>query len=215
MEYLVTILNIIQAEANRVSFFDYTENVLTLANEVIALVVIIIGLSWITPLKEKQHAASFSFWSQVRIRLIRISGYLKSDDKLLFYLYSSGARIEWNGKLGPNPDDCKPLKDAVEETLSFLQDADDQMPPYAGWTDDYTELLNSLTDIIVFDICDSESKYKYLTPVDYSELSELSKTKYLHLDAICEKIENKQKEIEKKLTVAWYKRILALIKHTD
>ncbi len=209
MEYLVTLMNINQTNAdnvNKVNLLKQMDQVLKISNSLLALVVIIIGLRWIKPLKEKQSAASFTFWSQLRIRLIKIRGYLKSNDQCLYYLYSPGVRNKWDAILAPSPMEFTSLKDAVEETLIFLQSAEDQIPPYPGWTDNYTNLLYYLTDIVIFDICDSSGKFKFTNSVDYSHLSNLQELICNLIDSMCTEIVNKQEDIEKKLTLPWYKR---------
>lgn len=208
MEYLIETANINQTEVNNVSILENMDQVLTLANSLLALVVIIIGMSWIMPLKEKQNAASFTFWSQLLVRLIRIKSHLMSDSKCLYYLYSPEARSSWSGVLAPNPSEFSSLKEMVAETLSFLQGADDQMPPYSGWTDDYKKLLDFFTDIIIYDICNSGTKFKYTTSVEYGSLINLVNSICDLIELICNNIVDKQKYIERKLTIPWYKRIV-------
>lgn len=209
MEYLATLTNINQTNAdnvNNVNLLEQMDQVLKISNSLLALVVIIIGLNWIKPLKEKQSAASFTFWSQLRIRLIRIRGYIKSNDQCLYYLYGPKARNNWDAILAPSPMEFRSLKDAVEEILTFLQSAEDQIPPYLGWTDNYTNLLDYLTDIVIFDICDSGGKFKFTNPVGYSHLLALQESICTLIDSMCKEIVNKQEDIEKKLTIPWYKR---------
>lgn len=204
------IMNINQTTANNVNnanLLDQMDQILKITNSLLALVVIIIGLSWLKPLKEKQSEASFTFWSQLRIRLFRICGHIKSNDQCLYYLYAPEARSDWDAILAPDPDKFRSLKDTVEEALTFLQNAKDQIPPYSGWTDDYTELLGHLTDIIVYDICNSIEKFKFKDPVEYSNLSRTQESICILIDSMCKKIVSKQENIEKKLTIAWYKRI--------
>lgn len=207
MEYLVTVENISQTEAISTDIMGFIERGLSLTNSIFALVVIVIGLSCIKPLKEKQTAASFTFWSQLRIRLIKIHSHLTANDMCLYYLYDPAVSKMWDGVLAPKPETFCSIKDAVNETLNFLQGADDQMPPYPGWTKEYTKLLKYLTDIIAFDICESTAKFKYKEMVEYSHLSKLRDEICKLIESICTKIESKQLSIENRLTIVWYKRI--------
>ena len=207
MEYFVLAMNIDQAETNVVGFFENIDKILAVINSLSALVVIIIGLSWLRPLKEKQNAASFTFWSKLRVRLIQIHRHLQVNDNCLYYLYSPIVSSRWDAILAPDPEEFHSLKDVVDETLTFLQGADDQMPPYFGWTDDYTKLIESLTDIIVFDICEPSAKFRYQEIVEYGDLLNKRKDICDLIISMCSKIENNQKSIESKLTVARYKRI--------
>lgn len=213
MEYLIVVKNISQAESGGAGILEYIEKGLSLSNSLLALVVIIIGLSWLKPLKEKQSAASFTFWSQLRIRLIKVRGHLMADEKCLYYLYDPKVSGEWESTLAPEPEDFRPLRDVIEETLNFLQGADDQMPPYSGWTNNYTELLEYFTDIVAFDICNSKAKFKYTTKADYCDLTQLRDKICNLIESICTKIESKQLSIENKLTVAFPKRIGFFLKN--
>ncbi len=194
-----------QVEASE-SILEQINQIFTIANSIFAMVVIIIGLNWLKPLKEKQSAASFTFWSQMYIRLMKIYGYIKSNDKCLFYWYSPEARTEWQGILAPNQDEFEQLKAIIDETLSFLQDANDQMPAYYGWTDDYTKLLSYFTDMIVYDICDSEKNFKFHELTNYDDYLSLCQSICEIIKSMCSQIKNKQKIIEYKITVLWYKR---------
>lgn len=207
MEYLVVVKNISQAEANGSGIWEYIDKGLSLSNSLFALVVIIIGLSWLKPLKEKQSAASFTFWSQLRIRLIKVQSHLMAEDNCLYYLYDPEVSKGWKDTLAPNPESFRFLRNVIEETLNFLQGADDQMPPYPGWTNDYTNLLEYFTDIIAYDICDSKAKFKYTNPVEYSDLTESRNNICRLIESICTQIKSKQLSIEKKLTIAWHKRV--------
>lgn len=207
MTYWAIAGNISQAEASCESILEYIEQGLAFANSFFPLVVIIIGLSWLKPLKEKQRAASFTFWSQLRVRLIKIHSHLRANDMCLYYLYDPSVCRQWDGVLAPEPEIFRSLRDAVDETLDFLQGADDQMPPYSGWTSEYTRLLEYFTDIIAFDICESSAKFKYKEKAEYSDLSKLQNKLCELIESICAKIESKQLFIERKLTIVWYKRI--------
>lgn len=207
MEYLAAAMSISQAETGSVGVLEYIEQGLSLSNSLFALVVIIIGLSWLKPLKEKQSAASFTFWSQLRVRLIKVHSHLMANDNCLYYLYDPKVCRGWEGVLAPEPEDFRPLRKVIEETLDFLQKEDDQMPPYHGWTNEYTELLEYLTDIVAYDICDSKAKFKYTDTVEYCSLLQLRDMLCNLIESICEEIKSKQLSIENKLTIAWYKRI--------
>lgn len=215
MVYLAVAENISQAEASGVDILEYIENGVSLSSNFFALVVIIIGLSWLKPLKEKQNAASFTFWSQLRVRLIKVHGHLMANDMCLFYLFDPTVCEGWDGVLAPDPEIFRSLRDTVEETLNFLQGADDQMPPYPGWTNEYTELLGYLTDIVAFDICNPKAKFKYMETVEYGDLLGLRNKVCNLIESISTKIEAKQVFIENKLTIAWYKRIGFLSKKSN
>ena len=213
MVYFIKVMNNINQTGNNVDVLENIGQLFTIANSLLAVVVIIIGLNWLKPLKEKQKAASFTFWSHLYIRLVKISSYIKSSPNCLYYWYSPTVRNGWHGILAPAQDESDQLKTMVEETLSFLEKAEDQMPAYCGWTDDYTNLLHNFTDIIVYDICLSNAKFKFQEAISYSVYLERHKSIYDSIDLMCEKIKAKQVSIEYKITVIWYKRLWKMIKN--
>ena len=214
MEYIVLVTNTI-SQRNWSSIFENIDQILNPISSLFSLVVIVIGLSWIKPLKEKQCAASFTFWSQLHVRLVRIEQYLLSyENELCFlYMYSPTATSSITSTLSPDPENYIPLFDVAEETLKFLKKANDQMPPYAGWTSDYNQLLNYLTDIIVFDIRNSNAHFKSCKSISFNDCQRPQKEMYNLISKMNAEIVSKQISIEQSITVVWYKRLCQYLRN--
>lgn len=212
MEYLLNVSNILCIKSVASSLLDIINQAVETFGSLLSVVVIIIGLSYIKPLKEKQKMASFSFLSQFRIRLIKISSYLKESNNNLVYLFDGEARSSWTEMVQPNPTTISDFKITVKETLEFTQNATEQMPAYFGWTNDYNELLVFLTDMIVYDICDSTSKFKFGSNATYQELVNHNVSVYQCIDKVCDRIKAEQVKMERSIILPLHKRIILYLK---
>ena len=59
-------------------------------------VVAMLGIGCIKPLKEKTWSATFTFWSQLSVRLMLIRRWLELDTGVLDNLYSPNAKQGWS-----------------------------------------------------------------------------------------------------------------------
>lgn len=171
---------------------NYIDTIIKIATGVIA----IIGLRYIKPLKDKTLGATFNFWSQLKVRLIRIEVRLEADKGILKNIYAKTDRDSVES-LAPDINRVKELKNDIEDTIDFIRKTPDQMPAYQGWSKDYFSLLFMLEECIVYDICDNERHFKkilnYEDKIDYrNEMCNL-------INKICKGIDERQNKLEKQI----------------
>lgn len=170
---------------------EYVEIVVNL----ITGVVLISGIRYLKPLKEKTVSSTFNFWAQLKIYLSQIVLYIDSDVGVLDNLYSEESRKDWD-ILSPADLRVKEFKNIVESTIHFLKSSPDQMPAYKGWSDDYSELIQFLNDIIVFDICDKSQYFKFSEKKSVKERNEFGENICRLINKVCEGIVKKQNKVE-------------------
>lgn len=180
------------------SALDIAEKCVNIGVSVFTGVIAIIGLGYIKPLKEKTKAATFTFWSQLSVHLTVIRKWIEQDNGILDNMYSSNAKKGW-GVLAPDSDRIKQFKETVQETLEYIKAANDQMPAYKGWSEDYAKLIGYLSDMIVYDIGDNTGYFKYVTEVSEAQRGKNCSDICETIKKLCTGIEQKQKEIEQKI----------------
>lgn len=158
---------------------------------------IIKGIGYLKRLKEKKNAATFSFWSQFRIRIWELYSWLKDEYGLVNNLYEPVARKAWEDKLGSKKERIEQFMNMVEETICFIQSTPDQMPAYKGWTTDYNIIVSFLNDVIQYDIKNSQEYFKYSGQITKLERNNNCKFICDAMERLCNQIEEKQIEIEK------------------
>ena len=146
------------------------------------------GLKYLKTYKEKRNAATFTFWMQLRIRMVEIKSWLEEAPDLVDYLYDETTRGEWLGDPPIFDERIQQFKKMIEETNKFIKDIPDQMPAYVGWTDDYNEFIKFLNDSIQFDISDGYHYFKFGGGKDI-----MHRDKYVQ--DICNIIDKMSKEI--------------------
>ncbi len=173
----------------------------TYANIVVSIltgVVAILGLGYLKPLKDKTKAATFTFWSQISVRIMVIRKWIEANNGVLDNMYSPAAKKEWT-MLSPDEEQINQFKEIVQNTLDYIKNANDQMPAYHGWSEDYAKLIDYLGDMLIYDIANSNDYFKFnvsTTDEDRKKYcSEICKT----IDKICSEIKKRQKKIEKKI----------------
>lgn len=214
MEWIRSIWNTLLAVGDTI--FTNSENIKNIA-EVFAAIIggvcAIKGIYWLKGLRDKKIAATFGFWSQLAIKLKMLKKRLESNHNLINNLYSIEAKKSWlNISAPPEKESLNEFKGLVEEILSFIKDAPDQMPAYRGWTDDYSKLVDFLDDILYYDVSIPNAMFKFDDPCSVEDRDK-------HLDDICkilshliEEIEKAQKSIEKELCVRECNLVLRLKK---
>lgn len=146
------------------------------------------GLKYLKTYKEKRNAATFTFWIQLRIRMVEIKSWLEEAPGLVDYLYDETTRGEWLGDSPIFDERIQQFKKLIEETNKFIKDMPDQMPAYVGWTDDYNKFIEFLNDSIQFDISDGHRYFKFGGGKDI-----MHRDKYVQ--DICDIIDKMSKEI--------------------
>lgn len=161
-------------------------------------VVAILGLGYLKPLKDKTLSATFTFWSQLSVRLMVVQKWMKLDPSVLNNMYSPEARMGLTA-LTSDEDRIKGFKNAIQSTIDYIESAEDQMPAYRGWSGDYTKLISYLGDMLVYDVCDSEHYFKFSTHATDEDRNEYCKEICETIDKICTEIEKRQKKVEKRI----------------
>lgn len=196
-EYLEFIRHIIILIAKDMNFIDVISNLVSIFVGVVTGVSLIIGLRYVKSFKDKTTTATFTFWSQISIRLHEISLLLNSNNTLIDNLYSTISRTDWE-ELGRS-EDIKLFKEKIEAVIEYIEKTPDQMPAYIGWTDDYVKLTDFLYDMIIYDICDPDKSFKFEELKTKEDRSNYCNEMCQLMNRICDKIHTRQKDIEKKI----------------
>lgn len=169
-------------------------------SKIVIGVVSIIGITYIKPLKDKTLTATFTFWSQLKVRLIEIRVRLEADKGILWNIYERKPQE----KLAPAMTRVKEIKEEIQNTLDYIKKTPDQMPAYQGWSRDYTQLISLLEDCLVYDICDDNHHFKPVAS-DSGDLVDYNTEICTIIDKICSEIDRRQKYLEKKIVKKLWK----------
>lgn len=154
------------------------------------------GLAYLKTHKEKREMATFTFWTHFRIRVMEIERWLNNDYNLINYFFDENSRSTWESESGDDELRLQFFKGIVEETIQFMKKTPDQMPAYIGWSDDYTEFMLFLNDIIQFDICNGEDYFKFQKEGNTEKRDEYCKRICEIMNRICDGILDEQRKIE-------------------
>lgn len=191
-EFLETIIHTVcNADVDPTTINEWVE----IVAKIFAGVIAIIGLGYLRPLKEKTMSATFSFWSQLSIRLKGILSWLELDCGVLDNMYSPEAKEGWTS-LTPSNERLKEFKKEIENTVEYMETTADQMPAYIGWSEDYNSLIQILKEMLVYDICNSEEYFKFESYVNDTERKKYCDNVCNIIKRICKGISDKQKEVE-------------------
>lgn len=119
---------------------------------------ILFGMSYLKSLKEKKLAASFSFWSQIKLKIVRLQNYLLWNKEIINNLYSTESRLYWEEK-EVALEQLQEFKKLASEVLEYLDKTPDQMPAYKGWSNDMINFIDFLSKIVQYDICKSNDMF--------------------------------------------------------
>lgn len=140
------------------------------------------GISYIESLRQKKANSTFSFESQLYVRLCDLKHLLDKNDKLLTYMFNEVAKTNWSDKRGATDSELAEFFNCAKEILEFIKTAEDQMPVCDTWTRDYYELIRFLVDVIRYDVKNSAQGFKY------TEICDMSLRSSLHR-SICDVVE--------------------------
>lgn len=161
---------------------ELVPNILEGLNDLAGIIAAIIGgicalkgIGYLETLKKKKAAATFSFWSQLSVRLCELKAALYYDKRILNGLYSEDIRETWVDTTGASPTVVNKFYQNAHETLFFIKSTPDQMPAYKNWMEDYKGLISFLVDVIQYDVRDlgsgfkftNDSEEEFIYPVDY------------------------------------------------
>lgn len=180
------------------SFLNFTNILVDIFLSVVTGVTMIIGLRYLKSLKEKKLAASFSFWSQLKLKIIRLNNYLFWNKEIVNNLYSIETRIQWEEKEIPIKQ-LEEFKQLSIDILSYLDKTSDQMPAYNGWTEDMKNFIDFLAKIIQYDICNGNSMFMETRVVDKEIRDEYYAGVCKTLTNLIDGIQRGQQELEEKL----------------
>lgn len=196
--YLGCTIHIILEELSQPHLIsDFVE----LMSKIVIGVVSIIGIMYIKPLKDKTMTATFTFWSQLKVRLTEIRVRLEADEGILWNIYEQKSQE----KLSPTMPRVQELKKEIQNTLDYIKNTPDQMPAYQGWSGDYTRLISLLEDCLVYDICDDKHHFKLVTDDDEIIVDYNTEIRAI-ISKICSEIDRRQKYIEKKIVKKLWKK---------
>lgn len=157
------------------------------------------GLGYLKTYREKRNAATFTFWVQLRVRMMEIKSWLATDYSLIDYLYDEKIRGTWESESTADIQRIICFKKIVEESIQFIKTSSDQIPAYVGWTDDYNKFIAFLNDLIQFDISDGDNYFKYEEESNISDRNQYVIDICEIIDRMCQEIVIKQKSIENEL----------------
>ena len=157
------------------------------------------GLGYLKTFKDKRNAAVFTYWIQLRVRMMEIKSWLENDNNLINYLFNDETRKNWEDESADFEARIKIFKGIIEETSQFVKKTPDQIPAYVGWTDDYNKFTSFLCDVIQFDICNGGDYYKYEGIKSIRDRNDYCKNVCIVINRMCKGIEDKQIKIENEL----------------
>lgn len=174
---------------------DLSQAVFTAIGGVLA----ICGIRYLHILRKKKAEATFSFWSQLSIRLLQLRAHLNQDKAIINNLFSPDCIKRWGTEGAPTTSErIIEFQTIVKETTEFLKNATDQVPAYAGWIDDYYTIMCFLDDVMFYDILNSEKHYKFASG-DISKRNRECDRIINSLDNLISGIEKNQRRVEKEL----------------
>lgn len=142
--------------------------------------------------------ATFTFWSQLEIRLIHIKSLLNSDKSLINNLYFPDLTKDWNSH-SPSDKLIADLYEIIIECRSYIESAHNQVPAYNGFSSDMKIIYGFLIDCCVYDIRDNGSKFIPKDDVTEDDRDRLRQSVCDTIDRIVTGIDQEQKSVEKKL----------------
>lgn len=176
-------------------FLDYADTVSEIAVRIVTFIGIVIGIGYIHSLKIKRGEAVFGFWSKLKIRLKKISTALRNDNGLINNLYDSKRRLQYEAAT-PAAVTVQEFRNNVAETVSFLRDAEDQMPAYTGWTEDLNVIIEFASNIEVYEIMNPKGSF---VPELFPDRTKYCADICTALDRMVNGIDAEQREIEKQI----------------
>lgn len=189
----------IKSENDIYLFIESSEKVIGILLSIVTGVSIILGCLYIKSIKEKANSATFTFWSHLKVKIIKINNLLKAEPGLINNMYPPETRMSWEDVPISN-EKVKDFSKLINETLKYLEETPDQMPAYRGWSNDLYVFLEFLTNAIQYDIADSETKFSNC----FSEATLTDRNAYVKkishsMDKLINGINKRQEKIEKKL----------------
>lgn len=176
---------------------DQLNDLSTIFLSIVTGVSIIRGIGYLKSYKDRKNAATFTFWSQLRMRLIKLFNWLDNDHSLLDNLYPEDLRNSWESNLQAEAERVAEFKKGVQETIQYIESTSDQMPVYIGWTEDYNKLIEFLYDIIQYDICNPNKYFKFKENKSLRDREQYCVFMCELIKKMCAQIEQKQKDIER------------------
>lgn len=201
-----TLIDALESVSESTSPIDTIKTVLDVLGSLIGIVASLAAFSFVHGLRAKQRAATFGFWSQLRMRLLRMKESLEKRPSLINNMYNTHARESFE-EGSPSLEEVKCFKELVAETGSFLNGAPEQMPAYVGWSDDFSVVADLISDIALYDIADSDTGF---VDGSFPSRDEYCKKTCDSLNHMIEEIDSRQKKMERELE-PWWRRLRLLV----
>lgn len=160
---------------------------------------IIKGVGYLKDFKEKTNAATFTFWTQLRMKLFVLMKWLEEDNSLVNNLYSPSSKDTWESDLSQSSNRIQEFQDKVKNLIHYIETTSDQMPAYNGWIADYNFIFHFLSDIIQYDICNAQEFFKYNDERSIQHRTEYCNKVCKAMKRMCEGIETRQQKVEKEI----------------
>ncbi len=125
-------------------------NIISAVTSVLLSVVGVFGIGYLSKMRENNVNATFSYYSQLYVRLHLLSSILEEyKSEFLDRLLPSGSRAE----IDPARSDAVKsamtiLYSQAKETISFLQRTDNQVPAGLSWSNELNIFLELLEDCL-------------------------------------------------------------------
>lgn len=149
--YFDEILNKINSLTGMISVNNFWSDVETFSSIMVNIIVIlggILGLLYCKKLKEKQMNATFSYLTQLKVRLqILQTMYATHENEIMErFIPETKRREDACAKSSFINDIVDEFSRNALETLKFLQESQEQMPASKDWVDKYEILIEFLLD---------------------------------------------------------------------
>lgn len=140
------------------SVLDSLSTITGILLSIITGVSMILGMRYLKSLKEKKLSASFSFWSQMKLKIIRLRNYMLWNKEIINNFYNTKSRLGWEEK-EVAMEQLQEFKKLAIEILEYLDKTPDQMPAYKGWSKDMIDFVDFLSKLVQYDICKSDEMF--------------------------------------------------------
>lgn len=168
---------ILQAAAlNSPSFFETVKEYIDLVATIIGGICALKGIGYIESLRRKRALSTFTFGTQLYARIYEMFKLVSGNELLFTNLFSDVAYKEWADKRSASKEELNYLYDSAKETLEFIKNAPDQMPAYPNWVKDYRLLIQTLVDIVHYDIRSAQKGFKFTISCTMEERKKYSET---------------------------------------
>lgn len=158
------------------------------------------GIRYISALKKKRLAATFSFWVQLWIRIEELQQILAANFSVINGMYSSDVRWDWNPTgTSSNDEAVAHFYECAQETLEFLKNVSDQIPASNSWLEKYMDFVKFLIDVTQYDIRDYNTNFKFFGTETLTDRNQYVQNALTTMNTLLDTIKKQQKEVASRL----------------